>query len=55
MKGFENYCLRLILNEFLNGLPDQTFDKWTAWGITDAVCCSSSCLVLEFLQLNNFG
>ena len=32
MQGFEDHCLRLILNDFLNGLPTQILDKETAWG-----------------------
>ena len=44
-----------VLNEFSNGLPTQTFNKWTAWGIKAAVCYNSSSTVLEFLQLINFS
>ena len=47
--------LNTILNEFSNGLPTKTFDKWTTWGIKAAVCYNSSSTVLEFLQLINFS
>ena len=54
MKRLEDHNLRLIANEFFNGLPTQPFDKRSAWGIKAAIRYDSSSTILKLLQPVNF-
>ena len=51
MQGLEDHCFRFAGDEFLNGLPAQLVDKWSAWGVKAAVGYNSSSSILKFLQL----
>ena len=53
-KRLEDHNLRLITNEFFNGLPTQPFDKRSARGIKAAIGYDSGSTILKFLQPVNF-
>ena len=50
MQGLEDHYFRFTSDELFNGLPAQLVDKWSAWGIKDAVGYDSCSSVLKFLQ-----
>ena len=54
IKRLEDHNLRLITNEFFNGLPTQPFDKRSARGIKAAVGYDSGSTILKLLQPVNF-
>ena len=54
IKRLEDHNLRLITNEFFDGLPTQPFDKRSARGIKAAIGYDSGSTILKFLQPVNF-
>ena len=54
IKRLEDRNLRLMTNEFFNGLPTQPFDKRSARGIKAAVGYDSGSTILKLLQPVNF-
>ena len=50
IKRLEDHNLRLITNEFFNGLPTQPFDNRSARGIKAAVGYDSGNTILKLLQ-----
>ena len=54
IKRLEDHNLRLITNEFFDGLPAQPFDKRSARGIKAAIGYDSGSTILKFLQPVNF-